>query len=369
MPKSAILKCRRLLPQDAYESWEEIEIEIDRIEQILDLVSVPEREWECDGTLVILTSDEKEWKSAAERFPEPATGSVSIQQIAVLCNDHCTVARSLLNYQPIGDLVVALFSEGGCRFIAEFDHLDEAAKRGVVSLAHYMIDTAAGGFGAAAVSISKAVSVLIKAPFSVEQFAYAAMEPGVVVAGIFKDMEAWNSVRLIRKEFAANGIALLGHVGAEEGYRQAALVQLAAAIVDDTLWYGFAPKSDLVFVGLRGGQYIDLIANECEVDADYERFDPRMIGMVRRWRHNTFGQLCRYAQIYESTALAMLGQYRDGNPRGLTKRLRAAIGSGHFPDLQLPKLSSSSEEDLRHGIMALIQKMSDQRAFSAHGSA
>ncbi|MFZ0478761.1 MAG: hypothetical protein WAL71_06395 [Terriglobales bacterium] len=330
---------------------------------------MPESEWECDGTLVILTSDESEWNSAAERFPEPATNKIAIQQIAVLCKDHCTVAHSLLNYQPIGNLVVALFSDGGCRFIAEFDHVDETAKKGVVSLAHYLIDTAAGDFGKAAVSISKGVSVLIEAPFSIEQFAYAAMEPGSVVAGVFKDMKAWNSIRAIRKEFAAKGMVLLGHVGADEGYRQAALAQLAPAIVDDIRWYGFAPKSDLVFVGLKGGRYIDLIANECEVDADYEHFDPYMIQMIRKWRHATFGQLCEYAQIYENAAITVLGQCHDDNPRRLTKRLRAAISRGDLPGLQIPKLSSSPQEDLRHGILGLIQKMAGRKTFSAHGGA
>src|SRR5208282_2751787 len=103
MPIREILKCRRLLPQDAYRSWDEAEIEINAAEQILDFASVADRRWDCCGTLVVLTSDEKQWNRAAQRFPKPAGDIIELQQLAVLCRDTRAVARKLLDYQPVGD--------------------------------------------------------------------------------------------------------------------------------------------------------------------------------------------------------------------------------------------------------------------------
>jgi hypothetical protein len=88
MPISEILKCRRLLPQDASRSWDEADIEINAAEQILDFASVADRRWDCYRTLVILTSDEKQWNRAAQRFPKPAGDIIELSSL------RCCVGRS-----------------------------------------------------------------------------------------------------------------------------------------------------------------------------------------------------------------------------------------------------------------------------------
>ena len=367
MPTLDILKCRTLLPRGSPPINDLVETKINEAEDIVELACAPVREWSCEGTLVILTADESHWRAASQPLPEPATRNVRLQQMPVLCKDLAATAHNLFGYQPIHEVVVALYSDPGWRFIAEVDRLDAGAKQGLVTLAHYVIDTAEGDFGAAAASISRGVSVLINEPLSIEQFVYGAMAPHLVVAGIFRSMEEWNSALPLRKELAAKGMLLLGHVGAEEARRQAALEQIASAIADDGGSRPFAPKSDLTFVGLREGKYVDLLANEYEVDSNYEEFDPEAIRTVCEWRHDTFRELCEYAQTYENAILALLGRYHD--PREAVHRIRAEIHRGHFPRLIPRKPRSSAEKSLRHGLQNLIQKTAHRRAFSARGGA
>ena len=359
------MNCRRFLPRDNAPTADQVAI--NATEQILDLAWAPERDWDCEGTLVILAGDEGGWASAARCFPQPATTNVRLQQVSLLCDDLGATAHSLFGYRPIHGLVAGLYSESSCRFIAEFDCLDDTARQGLVTLAHLMIDTAAGDFGSAAASISKRVSVLVRAPFPIDQFAYGALGPGLSVAGIFKSMEEWNAARPLRNELAARGIPLIAHVGAAEAERQAVVEQIASAIANDEGRRSFVPKSDTTFVTIRDAAYTDLIANEYEMNPGYEDFDPETITTVREWRHDTFSELCKWVQIYEHAALEMLGWHHD--PPEAARRLRMAINRGDLPKLARAKLSCSPENSLQHGLQTLLRKIAHRKAFSAGGSA
>ena len=54
-----------------------------------------------------------------------------------------------------------------------------------------------------------------------------------------------------------------------------------------------------------------------------------MVRNVRRWRRDTFGQLCKYAQVYEDEVFNFVMRYEDPaedcNPREAARRLRAAV--------------------------------------------
>ncbi len=185
------MNCRRFLPRDNAPTADQVAI--NATEQILDLAWAPERDWDCEGTLVILAGDEGGWASAARCFPQPATTNVRLQQVSLLCDDLGATAHSLFGYRPIHGLVAGLYSESSCRFIAEFDCLDDTARQGLVTLAHFNDRYCRGRFWeCGSFDFQEGVSAG-QGPFPIDQFAYGALGPGLSVAGIFKSMEEWNA--------------------------------------------------------------------------------------------------------------------------------------------------------------------------------